>query len=105
MGWEKAKSMPIFTNFVDLFSVLSYFRAKEQKFWRLRRSCSFLALINGTFERITNNAISMKTGENLFPSAEGLLSVPFSSTKFSSAIKLIKCGKVQSLDNISPHIF
>ena len=53
------KPIPILSYFVDLFSVLSYFQAKEQKFSRLRRNCTFLALTNGTFKELTNNMISM----------------------------------------------
>ena len=47
----------------------------------------------------------MKTGENLFPNTEGLLSMPLSSAKFASAIKLIKGGKTQRPDNIRPDLF
>ena len=43
--------------------------------------------------------------KNLFPSAEGLFVMLLLSTKCASAIKLIKCGKVQIPDNISPDIF
>ena len=50
--------MPILPNFVDMFSELSYFQTKQQKFSCLRRNCTSLALTNGTFEGLTNNAIS-----------------------------------------------
>ena len=49
--------------------------------------------------------ISMKNRKNLFPSAEGVLSIPLSSINFASAIKLIKCGKAQIPDNFPPDIF
>ena len=47
----------------------------------------------------------MKTGENQIPNDKDLSFMPASSTKFASAIKLIKCGKAQNQDNIPPHIF